>query len=93
VVNIQPLRLHSRLAPVFRRLRFTPDHVLADRAYSSRRIRAYLRRRRIPHTLCTAEKTGRPSRTARVRADLDAKGPGRVKPAAPGGLSWSYRST
>lgn len=32
---MQPLRLHSRLAPVFRLLKFTPAHVLADRAHSS----------------------------------------------------------
>lgn len=31
--------------------RTRPDHVLADRAYSSRQIRAYLRRRQIPHTI------------------------------------------
>ncbi|WP_208948773.1 IS5 family transposase [Streptomyces subrutilus] len=28
-----------------------PAHVLADRAYSSRQIRQYLRRRQIPHTI------------------------------------------
>jgi transposase len=33
------------------RPRTRPDHVLADRAYSSRQIRAYLRRRQIPHTI------------------------------------------
>ncbi|MGA5509044.1 IS5 family transposase [Streptomyces umbrinus] len=33
------------------RPRVQPDHVLADRAYSSREIRAYLRRRQIPHTI------------------------------------------
>lgn len=31
--------------------RTRPGHVLADRAYSSRAIRAYLRRRHIPHTV------------------------------------------
>ncbi|MCX5602860.1 IS5 family transposase [Streptomyces phaeochromogenes] len=31
--------------------RTRPDHVLADRAYSSRQIRAYLLRRQIPHTI------------------------------------------
>lgn len=31
--------------------RTRPDHVLADRAYSSRQIRKYLRRRQIPHTI------------------------------------------
>lgn len=31
--------------------RTRPDHVLADRAYSSRQIRQYLRRRQIPHTI------------------------------------------
>lgn len=29
----------------------TPVHVLADRAYSSRQIREYLRRGQIPHTI------------------------------------------
>jgi transposase len=33
------------------RPRVRPDHVLADRAYSSRQIREYLRRRQIPHTI------------------------------------------
>ncbi|MFB6946610.1 IS5 family transposase [Streptomyces sp. NPDC056305] len=33
------------------RPRTRPAHVLADRAYSSRAIRTYLRRRRIPHTI------------------------------------------
>ncbi|WP_372351043.1 IS5 family transposase [Streptomyces sp. KL116D] len=33
------------------RPRVRPDHVLADRAYSSREIRAYLRRRNIAHTI------------------------------------------
>ncbi|MFE7517639.1 IS5 family transposase, partial [Streptomyces sp. NPDC057540] len=33
------------------RPRTRPAHVLADRAYSSREIRAYLRRRQIPHTI------------------------------------------
>lgn len=33
------------------RPRVRPDHVLADRAYSSREIREYLRRRQIPHTI------------------------------------------
>lgn len=51
MLNTQPLRLHSRLAPVFRLLRFTPDHVLADRSCSSRPALAHLRRRRIPHTI------------------------------------------
>lgn len=32
-------------------IRVRPDHVLADRAYSSRSIRAYLRHRQIPHTI------------------------------------------
>lgn len=31
--------------------RTRPGHLLADRAYSSRQIRAYLRRRQIPHTI------------------------------------------
>ncbi|WP_461009679.1 IS5 family transposase [Streptomyces capparidis] len=31
--------------------RTRPAHVIADRAYSSRKIRAYLRRRQIPHTI------------------------------------------
>ncbi|MFJ5223027.1 IS5 family transposase [Streptomyces sp. NPDC088400] len=31
--------------------RTQPAHVLADRAYSSRKIREYLRRRQIPHTI------------------------------------------
>lgn len=31
--------------------RTRPDHLLTDRAYSSRQIRAYLRRRQIPHTI------------------------------------------
>ncbi|WP_234341570.1 IS5 family transposase [Streptomyces sp. NRRL S-1813] len=31
--------------------RTRPDRVLADRAYSSRQIRSYLRRRQIPHTI------------------------------------------
>ncbi|NGN68984.1 transposase [Streptomyces sp. A7024] len=31
--------------------RTRPGHVLADRAYSSRAIRTYLRRRQIPHTI------------------------------------------
>jgi transposase len=31
--------------------RTRPAHVIADRAYSSRTIRSYLRRRRIPHTI------------------------------------------
>ncbi|MGY3205420.1 hypothetical protein ACVW19_005935 [Streptomyces sp. TE5632] len=31
--------------------RTRPAHVLADRAYSSLRIRQYLRRRQIPHTI------------------------------------------
>ncbi|MFC9624041.1 IS5 family transposase [Streptomyces sp. NPDC056930] len=34
-----------------RRPRTRPIHVLADRAYSSREIRDYLRRRQIPHTI------------------------------------------
>ncbi|MFB6890956.1 IS5 family transposase [Kitasatospora sp. NPDC056327] len=33
------------------RPRTRPDHVIADKGYSSRRIRAYLRRRGIPHTI------------------------------------------
>ncbi|WP_406367496.1 IS5 family transposase [Streptomyces sp. NBC_00645] len=33
------------------RPRTRPDHVLADRAYSSRAIRSYLRERQIPHTI------------------------------------------
>lgn len=33
------------------RPRVRPDHVLADRAYSSRPIREYLRRRQIAHTI------------------------------------------
>ncbi|WP_425825004.1 IS5 family transposase [Streptomyces fractus] len=33
------------------RPRVRPDRVLADRAYSSREIREYLRRRQIPHTI------------------------------------------
>ncbi|WP_328335840.1 transposase [Streptomyces sp. NBC_00455] len=33
------------------RPRVRPDYVLADRAYSSRAIREYLRRRQIPHTI------------------------------------------
>lgn len=33
------------------RPRTRPAHVLADRAYSSRAIRSYLRKRRIPHTI------------------------------------------
>lgn len=33
------------------RPRIRPDHVLAARAYSSREIREYLRRREIPHTI------------------------------------------
>jgi transposase len=33
------------------RPRTRPVHVLADRAYSSRQIREYLRRRQIPHTI------------------------------------------
>ncbi|MFB8243307.1 IS5 family transposase [Kitasatospora purpeofusca] len=33
------------------RPRTRPDHVVADKGYSSRRIRAYLRRRGIPHTV------------------------------------------
>ncbi|MFD0399706.1 IS5 family transposase [Kitasatospora sp. NPDC127121] len=33
------------------RARTRPDHVIADKGYSSRKIRAYLRRRGIPHTI------------------------------------------
>ncbi|WP_405670197.1 IS5 family transposase [Streptomyces sp. NBC_00055] len=33
------------------RPRTRPDHVLGDKGYSSRKIRAYLRRRGIPHTI------------------------------------------
>ncbi|SCD69379.1 Transposase DDE domain-containing protein [Streptomyces sp. BpilaLS-43] len=33
------------------RPRTRPDHVVADKGYSSRKIRAYLRRRGIPHTI------------------------------------------
>ncbi|WP_435863737.1 transposase [Streptomyces microflavus] len=33
------------------RQRTRPSRVIADRAYSSRAIRAYLRRRQIPHTI------------------------------------------
>ncbi|GFE12114.1 IS5 family transposase [Streptomyces glebosus] len=33
------------------RPRARPDHVIADRAYSSRQIRDYLRKRQIPHTI------------------------------------------
>lgn len=33
------------------RPRTRPDHVIADKGYSSRRIRAYLRRRGIRHTI------------------------------------------
>ncbi|GAA2533633.1 hypothetical protein [Streptomyces fimbriatus] len=33
------------------RPRARPVHVLADRAHSSREIREYLRRRRLPHTI------------------------------------------
>jgi transposase len=33
------------------RARTTPDHVIADKGYSSRKIRAYLRRRGIRHTI------------------------------------------
>ncbi len=33
------------------RPRTTPDHVIADKGYSSRKIRTYLRRRGIPHTI------------------------------------------
>ncbi len=33
------------------RPRSRPDHVIADKGYSSRKIRAYLRRRGIPHTI------------------------------------------
>ncbi len=33
------------------RPRTRPDHIIADKGYSSRKIRAYLRRRGIPHTI------------------------------------------
>ncbi|MFI2785894.1 IS5 family transposase, partial [Kitasatospora sp. NPDC018614] len=33
------------------RPRTRPDHVIADKGYSSRKIRTYLRRRGIPHTI------------------------------------------
>lgn len=33
------------------RPRTRPDHVVADKGYSSRKIHAYLRRRGIPHTI------------------------------------------
>lgn len=33
------------------RARTRPDHVVADKGYSSRKIRAYLRRRGIAHTI------------------------------------------
>jgi transposase len=33
------------------RPRTRPDHLIADKGYSSRKIRAYLRRRGIPHTI------------------------------------------
>lgn len=33
------------------RPRTRPDHVVADKGYSSRKIPAYLRRRGIPHTI------------------------------------------
>ncbi|MGW5335858.1 IS5 family transposase [Streptomyces bauhiniae] len=33
------------------RARTRPDHVIADKGYSSRRIRAYLQKRGIPHTI------------------------------------------
>ncbi len=37
--------------PAGGRPRVRPSHLLADRAYSSRQIREYLRRRQIPHTI------------------------------------------
>ncbi|CAL9351118.1 IS5 family transposase ISBli8 [Streptomyces sp. enrichment culture] len=38
-----------RIGP--KRPRTRPDHVVADKGYSSRKIRAYLRRRGIAHTI------------------------------------------
>jgi transposase len=37
--------------PVPRKICTTPDHVVADKGYSSRKIRTYLRRRGIRHTI------------------------------------------
>ncbi|MFE5302457.1 transposase [Streptomyces sp. NPDC056632] len=55
------------------RPRTRPAHVLADRAYSSREIRAYLRRRRIPHTI--PEKLIRPDTVAAAVGRPAGRGP------------------
>ncbi|MFE9731279.1 transposase [Streptomyces sp. NPDC005863] len=77
------------------RPRVRPDHVLTDRAYSSREIRAYLRRRQIPHTIpekrdqaghaCVEERQvdGRPASTANsTRPDTRSSAGSPVTPRA-----------
>ncbi|MGG8695746.1 transposase [Streptomyces lividans] len=60
-----------RLGPGRPRVR--PDHVLGDKGYSSKAIRAWLRRRGIPHTIPerpTRSPTGPGGATGRPPADL-----------------------
>lgn len=53
------------------RLRTRPVHVLADRAYSSREMREYLRRRQLPHTI--PDKRGQAGRRRRGSAATPAR--------------------
>ncbi|MFB7358998.1 transposase [Streptomyces gardneri] len=57
------------------RPRIRPDHVLGDKGYSSKAIRAWLRRRGIPHTIPErADRVGNRARRGSHRGRLPAFG-------------------